>query len=77
MRWHTGSASSLSADIVADLFRLIPPNERQHSAKCWKSSFMVANCPITRSAVPPSAYGTDSCATAGQCSQIKEQSTPT
>jgi hypothetical protein len=28
MRWHTGSASSLSADIVADLFRLIPPNER-------------------------------------------------
>ena len=28
MRWHTSSASSSSADIVADLFRLIPPNER-------------------------------------------------
>jgi hypothetical protein len=27
MRWHTSSASS-SADIVADLFRLIRPNER-------------------------------------------------
>jgi hypothetical protein len=27
MRWHTSSASS-SADIVADLFRLIHPNER-------------------------------------------------
>jgi hypothetical protein len=27
MRWHTSSASS-SADIFADLFRLIRPNER-------------------------------------------------
>jgi len=28
MRWHTSSASSSSAEIFADLFRLIPPNER-------------------------------------------------
>jgi hypothetical protein len=28
MRWHTSSASSSSAGIVADIFRLIPPNER-------------------------------------------------
>ena len=28
MRWHTSSASSSSAAIVADIFRLIPPNER-------------------------------------------------
>jgi hypothetical protein len=28
MRWHTSSASSSNPEIVADLFRLIPPNER-------------------------------------------------
>jgi len=28
MRWHTSSASSSSAGIVADIFRLIPPNQR-------------------------------------------------
>jgi hypothetical protein len=28
MRWHTSSASSSSAGIVADIVRLIPPNER-------------------------------------------------
>jgi hypothetical protein len=28
MRWHTSSASSSSAGIADDIFRLIPPNER-------------------------------------------------
>ena len=28
LRWHTSSASSSNPEIVADLFRLIPPNER-------------------------------------------------
>jgi hypothetical protein len=60
MRWHPSSASSSSAGIADDIFRLIPLNERQHSARCWKPSFAAADCPITRSAVPPSAYGTNS-----------------
>jgi len=28
MRWHTSSASSSSAGIADDIFRLIPPTER-------------------------------------------------
>jgi hypothetical protein len=39
MRWHTSSASSSSAGIADDIFRLIPSNMRQHSARCWKSEF--------------------------------------
>jgi len=53
MRWHTSNASSI-ADIVADLFRLIRPNERAAFRKMLEheliASFLTASAPVAEHA---------------------------
>jgi hypothetical protein len=39
MGWHTSSASSSSANIVEDIIRLIPPNERPAFREMFEIEF--------------------------------------